>query len=98
MQKLIIQGGNELSGTIRINGAKNSVVALLPAAILSDKETTIYNVPNITDVTVLKQILEVLKGTITETENSIKINSKNIKNTTIPQELSSKLRASYYFM
>lgn len=98
MQKLIIQGGNELSGTIRINGAKNSVVALLPAAILSDKETTIYNVPNITDVTVLKQILEELNGTITETENSIKINSKNIKNTTISQELSSKLRASYYFM
>lgn len=98
MQKLIIQGGNELSGTIRINGAKNSVVALLPAAILSDEETTIYNVPNITDVTVLKQILEELNGTITETENSIKINSKNIKNTTISQELSSKLRASYYFM
>ncbi len=98
MQKLIIQGGHELSGTIKINGAKNSVVALLPAAILSEEETTLYNVPNITDVTVLKQIIELLNGTITEHEGSLKINSRNIKNTIIPQELSGKLRASYYFM
>lgn len=98
MQKLIIQGGKELSGTIKINGAKNSVVALIPAAILSDKETTIYNVPNITDVTVLKQIVELLNGSITEKDGHLTIDSSNIKNTTIPEELSNKLRASYYFM
>lgn len=98
MQKLIIQGGKELSGTIKINGAKNSVVALIPAAILSDKETTIYNVPNITDVSVLKQIVELLNGSITEKDGHLTIDSSNIKNTTIPEELSNKLRASYYFM
>lgn len=98
MQKLVIQGGNTLSGTIRINGAKNSVVALLPAAILSDEETTIYNVPKITDVEVLKQIIELLNGKLEVQEDSIKINSSNIINTTIPEELSNKLRASYYFM
>ena len=98
MQKLVIQGGNDLSGSIKINGAKNSVVALLPAAILSDEETTIYNVPNITDVTVLKQIISLLNGKITEEENTLKIDSRNIINTTIPEELSNKLRASYYFM
>ncbi len=98
MKKIVIQGGNLLSGTIRINGAKNSAVALLPAAILSDEETKIYNIPNITDVKVLKEIIELLNGTIIEEENYIKINSKNIINATIPEELSSKLRASYYFM
>ena len=98
MQKLVIQGGNTLSGTIRINGAKNSVVALLPAAILSDEETTIYNVPKITDVEVLKQIIELLNGKLEVQEDSIKIDSSNIINTTIPEELSNKLRASYYFM
>lgn len=98
MQKLVIQGGNKLSGTIKINGAKNSVVALLPAAILSDEETTIYNVPHITDVDVLKQIIELLNGKLEVTEDSVKIDSKNIINTVITEELSNKLRASYYFM
>ncbi len=98
MQKLVIQGGNDLTGSIKINGAKNSVVALLPAAVLSDEETTIYNVPNITDVTVLKQIIELLNGKLTEENGSIKIDTRNIINTTIPEELSNKLRASYYFM
>ena len=60
MQKLIIKGGAKLTGTIKINGAKNSVVALLPAAILSDEETKIYNVPNITDVKVLEEIIKLL--------------------------------------
>lgn len=98
MQKLVIQGGNKLSGTIKINGAKNSVVALLPAAILSDEETTIYNVPHITDVDVLKEIIELLNGKLEVGEDSIQIDSSHIINTTIPEELSNKLRASYYFM
>ena len=98
MKKLVIQGGKTLSGTIKINGAKNSVVALLPAAILSDEETTIYNVPHITDVDVLKEIIELLNGHLVVLEDSIQIDSKNIINTTIPEELSNKLRASYYFM
>ncbi len=98
MQRLVIQGGQKLSGTIKINGAKNSVVALLPAAILSDEETVIYNVPKITDVDVLKQIIELLNGKLVVEEDAIKIDSKNIQNTTIPEELSNKLRASYYFM
>lgn len=98
MQKLVIQGGHKLSGTIKINGAKNSVVALLPAAILSDEETTIYNVPHITDVDVLKEIIELLNGKLEVEEDSVKIDSSHIINTTIPEELSNKLRASYYFM
>lgn len=98
MQKLVIQGGNKLSGTIKINGAKNSVVALLPAALLSDDETTIYNVPKISDVEVLKQIIELLNGKLTVNNDSITIDAKNIINTIIPEDLSTSLRASYYFM
>ena len=56
MEKIVIQGGNTISGTIKINGAKNSAVALLPAAILSDEEVTIKNIPDITDVKVLKDV------------------------------------------
>ena len=63
MTKLIIDGPNKLSGTIEISGAKNSVVALIPAAILCDDYVTIDNVPDITDTKALLEILKVLKAT-----------------------------------
>lgn len=95
---MIIQGGKKLSGTITINGAKNSAVALLPAALLASGKTIIKNVPNITDIEVLSEIIELLNGTVTREEDTITIDSSNIVNTTIPNKLSNKLRASYYFM
>ncbi len=98
MQKMIIQGGNKLSGTITINGAKNSAVALLPAAILSGGKTVITNVPDITDVEVLSEIIKQLNGTITKEKNRVIIDSSQIMNNPISKDLSSKLRASYYFM
>ena len=98
MDRMIIQGGKKLSGNIYINGAKNSAVALLPAAILSDEVTTITNVPKITDIEVLAEIIKLLNGKIEIADSLITIDSSHIKNTTIPKELSNKLRASYYFM
>lgn len=100
MSKIKIEGGNLLTGTIDISGAKNSAVALIPAAILCDEETTILNVPNISDVDSLEEIMYRLNAKIDRNidSNSVKINSKEIKNTVIPEKLSKKLRASYYFM
>jgi len=98
MRKIVIEGGKELSGTIKISGAKNSAVALIPAAILSDEEVTIYNVPNISDRDALIEIINHLDGELILDEDCIKINNKNLKNKTIPENLSKKLRASYYFM
>lgn len=98
MKKMIIEGGKKLSGTIKINGAKNSAVALLPAAILSDSKTTIKNVPNITDIDVLEEIITLLNGKVTKEKNSLCIDTSCLVNHMIPEELSKKLRASYYFM
>lgn len=98
MKKMVITGGKTLTGEIKINGAKNSSVALLPAAILSDDTSTIYNVPDITDIDVLTKILVLLNCEVTKTNNSYKINTENIENATIPEEISKSLRASYYFM
>ncbi len=98
MQKIVIQGEQLLSGTVTISGAKNSAVALIPAAILCDEESTIYSVPNISDRDALIKIIEKLNGQVIIHEDSLSINSQNIKNVFIPEELSSKLRASYYFM
>ena len=98
MKVLTIEGQNPLSGTIRISGAKNSAVALIPAAILSDEETTICNVPEITDVKALSEILEYLNADVRRASESIVINPANIENKTITEEHSQKLRASYYFL
>ncbi len=98
MQKIVINGGKDLSGTIKISGAKNSAVALIPASILCDEETTIYNVPEITDRDALVEIIELLNGKVTINNDILKINTEKLENHEIPEELSSKLRASYYFM
>ena len=98
MKVLKINGGNELNGTIRISGAKNASVALIPAAILSDSDVTICNVPEITDTDALTEILEYLGADVKRASESILINPTTIENKEIPKELSTKLRASYYFM
>ena len=98
MKQIIIQGGNKLSGTIRISGAKNSAVALIPASILADDIVKIDNIPNISDIDALNEILEFLGAKVTMEDGLMTINPKSIKNREIPKDVSSKLRASYYFM
>ena len=98
MHKIIIEGGKELSGEIKISGSKNSAVALVPAAVLCDEEVTIANVPNISDIDALDEILNHLGATVTRNNDMIKIDSSKIENKVIPEVISKKLRASYYFM
>ena len=98
MKQIIIQGGNKLSGTIKISGAKNSAVALIPASILADDVVKIDNVPNISDIEALNEILGFLGAKVTIEDGLMTIDPKPIKNKEIPKEVSSKLRASYYFM
>ena len=98
MPKIKIEGGHKLSGTISIGGAKNSVVALIPAAILCDETVKISNVPNITDVDDLENILIHLNAKVKREDGTVEINSSGIENKEITHELSKKLRASYYFM
>lgn len=98
MAKIKIEGGHSLSGIINIGGAKNSAVALIPAAILCDEETTITNVPDISDVDNLEEILKTLNVGVYREGNTVRIDCHNMKNKPINEKLSSKLRASYYFM
>ncbi len=98
MSRLKITGGKTLSGTINISGAKNSAVALLPAAILAKSKCKIYKVPKIRDIEYLLKILEVLGCTYKIDEDSIEIDTTHLKNAPIPEELSQQMRASYYFM
>ena len=98
MRQLKIEGNRTLTGTIEISGAKNSAVALIPASILSDGIVKIDNVPNISDIEALNEILEYLGAKVKRIGKEIEIDSKEIQNKEIPEEISKKLRASYYFM
>lgn len=98
MKIIKIKGGNILKGKIEVSGAKNAAVALIPASILSDDIATIYNVPEITDIVALEEILRVLNCKTDIDKDRMTIDTKNIKNIEIGEEISQKLRASYYFM
>ena len=98
MHTVNIKGGKELSGEIVVSGAKNSIVALMPAAVLCDEDVNIYNVPDLSDVVNLKEILEYLNVNVELKEDYMKRTPTNMINKPISSELSKKLRASYYFM
>ena len=98
MSKITIEGGHQLSGEIKISGAKNSAVALVPATVLSDTHSIIYNVPEIKDIDYLIKIMELLNCKVEHKDDALYIDSSNMKNVPIPEELSVQMRASYYFM
>ena len=98
MKKLVIEGKHELSGVVKISGAKNSVVALIPAAMLTDGKCTIYNVPNISDVRLLIEMMKLLGSDIKLEGDTLYIDNSNSKNHEIDTNYASKMRASYYFM
>ena len=80
MEKLVIEGGTSLKGEVKISGAKNSAVAILPATLLIDGICTIENLPNISDVKASCEILEYLGSKITwHDPNTITIDNRNIK-------------------
>lgn len=99
MEKIMIEGGHSLSGSVRINGAKNSAVALVPAAMMADSTVTIDGLPLISDVDTLNQILEDIGADIRQESNhTVHIDPSSIVSVPIPNGKVKKLRASYYFM
>ena len=98
MKRIKIEGERVLEGTIKISGAKNAAVALVPASLLCDEPVEIDNIPNISDIDDLEEILVHLGATVEKNGSSIKIDPTTVDNKEIPDEISSKLRASYYFM
>ena len=99
MKKYIVQGGQPLFGEVHISGAKNAAVAILPAALLVDGVCRIENIPQISDVTYLLQILEQLGAQVRLLNaGTVEIDCRHIRTTQVSQELAHKLRASYYFL
>lgn len=98
MKKIRIEGGYPLTGTIKISGAKNSAVALVPASLLAEDTVTIDNIPDISDIKALNEILEYLGSQVTRNKEKMEIDPSTVENKAIPENISKKLRASYYFM
>ena len=99
LDKFVITGGHRLKGEVTVSGAKNAVVAILPATILAEDVCRIENIPNISDVTAMLNILSNMGASIKFINNStIEIDTRHINSFVVEHELSKQLRASYYLI
>lgn len=98
MEKLKIAGGYPLKGSVRISGAKNSAVALIPATILAESPVIIDGLPDISDVHILGDLIEEIGGKVSFSENQMTVNPENMVSMPLPNGKVKKLRASYYLM
>ena len=99
MEKYLIKGGLPLKGAITVSGAKNAAVAIIPAAVLAKGVTTIENIPNISDVNTLMDILSSLGAKVERPNTStLIIDTTDLDSYTVPYELARRMRASYYML
>ena len=99
MDKFVIKGGTPLRGEVQVSGAKNAVVAIIPAVILSDEPCVLENVPNISDVSISLRILYEMGATVDFIDkNTVRIDATGITDPIVPYEMAKHMRASYYFL
>ncbi|USG65440.1 UDP-N-acetylglucosamine 1-carboxyvinyltransferase [Brevibacillus ruminantium] len=96
MEKLIINGGTRLQGSVTISGAKNSAVALIPAALLADGPVVIENLPHIQDVEIYHELLQEMGADVLFEEDWMEVDGRPMKPMLMPNGRVKKLRASYY--
>ncbi|WP_277290559.1 UDP-N-acetylglucosamine 1-carboxyvinyltransferase [Streptococcus orisratti] len=97
MRKIIINGGKPLTGEVAVSGAKNSVVALIPAIILADDLVVLDGVPAISDVDSLIDIMATMGASIKRDGETLEIDPRGVKDMPMPYGKINSLRASYYF-
>lgn len=99
MEKFVIHGGKPLIGEIDVSGAKNAAVAILPATILAAGKCVVENLPNISDVSASLEILSAMGAQVKRlNKHTVEIDTTHITATSVPNELSRQMRASYYFL
>jgi len=99
LEKFILKGDTRLAGEVEIGGAKNAVVAIIPAAILAQGRCVIHNVPNISDVSILLKVLSEMGASVNFlSKNTVEIDTTDTINPYVPYELARHLRASYYYL
>lgn len=99
MDKFVIKGGNPLKGEVRISGAKNAAVAILPAVLLSDEPCIIENIPEISDVTALLNAMQSLGAQIKLiNKTTVEIDPRHVNSFIVPKKIAESMRASSYFL
>src|SRR5699024_11117296 len=98
MKKILVEGGHLLNGKVRVSGAKNSAVALLPAAILADSDVCIEGLPEISDVYTHGDLLEDIGGHVSWDGQTVHIDAAEMIDMPLTIGKLKQLRASYYFM
>ncbi len=99
MEKYVIRGGHPLQGKVTISGAKNAAVGILPATILAEGPCVIENVPNISDVGIILEILREMGAQVKyRGRTTVEIDTADIAVPEVPYELAKHMRASYYFL
>ncbi|MBM7582505.1 UDP-N-acetylglucosamine 1-carboxyvinyltransferase [Caldicoprobacter guelmensis] len=99
MEKLVIRGGKRLIGSVKVSGAKNAAVAVIPAALLTDETCVIDNLPYIDDVIMLSDILKHMGAQVTlEPKGRITINAAGVSSCRADYDLVRRMRASYYLL
>ncbi|MEA1912846.1 MAG: UDP-N-acetylglucosamine 1-carboxyvinyltransferase [candidate division WOR-3 bacterium] len=98
MDKFIIEGGNRLEGEVEIKGAKNSILPILAATLLTEDEFVIENVPLLRDIFTMKKVLETLGASVSFNQNVISVDTRGTVGYEAPYELVKQMRASYYVL
>ena len=99
MEQYIIKGGNPLVGEVEIGGAKNAALAILAAAIMTDETVRIDNLPDVRDINVLLEAIEMIGATVDRVDrHTVRINGSTIGDVSVDYEYIKKIRASYYLL
>jgi len=96
LETFAIEGGRPLSGTLRIQGAKNAALPILAAAVLAEGQFHIYDVPHLKDIEVMIKILQELGGKVSHFDNCVNLDSSSISVTHIPESLMGQMRSSIF--
>lgn len=94
-EKIIVQGGTPLKGSVRVGGAKNAVLKMMAAALMPKDVTVLRNVPELTDVKMMAEVIRHLGAKVTIKDNEVEIDSRDVNDVEAPYELVSQLRASF---
>ena len=99
LEKFVIKGGNALKGEVRISGAKNAAVAILPAVLLSDEPCIVENLPNISDVATILKTMQALGANIKALNKSaVEIDPRHVNSFVVSKKMAEGMRASSYFL
>ncbi|MBA3727599.1 MAG: UDP-N-acetylglucosamine 1-carboxyvinyltransferase, partial [Actinobacteria bacterium] len=94
MERLVVEGGRPLRGSVRVNGAKNSVLKLMAAALLADGESVLENTPRILDCLTMTEVLQHLGADVSWDGSTVSVDTRGVTSTETPYELVRKMRAS----